>query len=250
VTPAQAIAIHAVFQWAAILTGSQLYLRSLRLSLTTIAGPRFAVLIGCIVGAGLGSKAAYLSYNPASIDAYIAQPALLLSGQSIVGGLLGGWIGVELAKYCVGVRQSTGDHFVVPVLIGLVIGRIGCFMTGLYDETSGTPSSVPWAHDYGDGVPRHPTQLYDIMFAAVALLAHRRLHRYVQLPPGAWFKLLMCTYLAFRLAVDFLKPAPTRYFGMLSGIQLACCLGLWWFIPWTWQQLRSMAPRTGVQHEP
>ena len=247
-TPTQAASIHAVFQWAAILTGSQLYLRSLRTSVTTIAGPRFAVLVGCILGAGLGSKAAYVLYNPASIDVFIAQPALLSSGQSIVGGLLGGWIGVELAKYCVGVRHSTGDHFVVPILIGLFIGRIGCFLTGLYDETSGTPTTLPWAHDYGDGVRRHPTQLYDMAFAALALLMHLRLRQRLQLPAGAWFKLLMCAYLVFRLTVDFLKPAPLRYFGTLSGIQLACGLGLAWFIPWTWLQLHSTPAGTSVQH--
>lgn len=247
-TAAQATLIHAAFQWAAILTGSQLYLRSLRVSITTVAGTPFVLLTGCIVGAGLGSKAAYLLYNPASMDAYLAQPALLLSGQSIVGGLLGGWLGVEFAKYCIGVHQSTGDHFVVPILIGLIIGRTGCFITGLYDETSGTPTTAPWAHDYGDGVPRHPTQLYDMAFATLALLAQLRLRHFVQLPQGAWFKLLMCAYLAFRLAVDFLKPAPTRYFGALSGIQVACCFGLCWFIPWTWHQLRGTAPGASVQH--
>jgi phosphatidylglycerol---prolipoprotein diacylglyceryl transferase len=191
-----------------------------------------------------------LLYKPASIAVLIAQPALFASGQSIVGGLLGGWLGVEYAKYCVGVRHSTGDHFVVPILIGLMIGRVGCFITGLYDETSGTPTTLPWAHDYGDGVPRHPTQLYDIAFAAVALLMHLRLRQFLQLPTGSWFKLLMCGYLAFRLTVDFLKPAPTWYFGAISGIQLACCCGLSWFIPWTWQQMRSVRPGPGVQHGP
>ena len=240
-SPTQAAAIHATFQWFAVLVGGQLYLRLQRTSVTRIEGPRFAVLVGCSVGAGLGSKAVHLLYNPASLEAFVQQPALLLSGQSIVGGLLGGWLGVELAKQFAGVRHSTGDHFVVPILVGLAIGRVGCFVTGLYDETSGSPTTLPWGYDYGDGVHRHPTQLYDIGFAAAGLAAYLRARSHVTWPSGFAFKLLMIAYLTFRLGVDFLKPAPALYLGGLSGIQIACCFGLACFVPWTWQQARSSA---------
>ena len=74
----------------------------------------------------------------------------------IVGGLLGGWAGVEIAKRVLRIRYSTGDLFVFPLVVGMSIGRVGCFLTGLDDHTCGTWTGLPWAVDFGDG-PRHPT---------------------------------------------------------------------------------------------
>jgi len=51
----------------------------------------------------------------------------------------------------------------VELVMGIAIGRVGCFLTGLPDHTYGVHSSLPWAVDFGDG-PRHPTQLYEIAF--------------------------------------------------------------------------------------
>ena len=89
--------------------------------------------------------------------------AAALGGKTIVGGLHGGWAGVELAKWRLGIRHSTGDVFVFPLIFGMSVGRIGCFLTGLPDHTYGNHTSLPWAVNFGDG-PRHPTQLYDIVF--------------------------------------------------------------------------------------
>jgi hypothetical protein len=35
---------------------------------------------------------------------------------------------------------------------------------GVYEETYGLPSSLPWAMDLGDGIQRHPVALYEIIF--------------------------------------------------------------------------------------
>ena len=68
----------------------------------------------------------------------------------------------------------------------------------------GTPSSLPWAIDFGDGIPRHPTQLYESLVMAVAAVIFARLtprpHR-----DGDVFKLFMVTYFTLRLLVDVLK---------------------------------------------
>ncbi len=80
--------------------------------------------------------------------------------------MLGGLIGVEIGKKYAGVTESTGDRFVMPILVGLIIGRIGCFIAGLHDDTYGNPTALPWGIDFGDGIPRHPTQLYDIAVRA------------------------------------------------------------------------------------
>jgi phosphatidylglycerol:prolipoprotein diacylglycerol transferase len=87
-----------------------------------------------------------------------------MGGKTIVGALIFGLISVELMKRYIGVRQSTGDLYAIPLALGIAIGRIGCFLTGLSDNTYGIPTTLPWAINFGDGIPRHPTQLYEIIF--------------------------------------------------------------------------------------
>src|SRR5271155_1112904 len=91
-------------------------------------------------------------------------PNFWFGGKTIVGGLLGGWMGIELAKKIMGVTISTGDVCVYPILLGMCIGRVGCFLTGLSDNTCGVRTTLPWGVDYGDGIPRHPAQIYEILF--------------------------------------------------------------------------------------
>jgi len=89
---------------------------------------------------------------------------LINGGKTIVGALAGGLITVELMKRYIGLRTSTGDVYAIPLAAGIAIGRIGCFLTGLADNTYGTASNLPWAIAFGDGIPRHPTQLYETVF--------------------------------------------------------------------------------------
>ena len=53
-----------------------------------------------------------------------------ISGMSVLGGVLGGFIGVEIFKKIVGHKESTGDAFAIAIPIGHAIGRIGCFLSG------------------------------------------------------------------------------------------------------------------------
>ncbi|HKN17974.1 MAG TPA: prolipoprotein diacylglyceryl transferase family protein, partial [Candidatus Sulfotelmatobacter sp.] len=152
-------------------------------------------------------------------------------GKTIVGALIFGLITVELIKRYIGLRQSTGDLYAIPLALGIAIGRIGCFLTGLADNTYGIPTTLPWAVNFGDGIPRHPTQLYEIIFLLalvpflykiVALTPSRRFL------PGDAFKFFMVAYLTFRLLCDFIKPYPRIFLG-LGGIQWACLLTLLYY---------------------
>jgi len=83
-------------------------------------------------------------------------------------------------KRYIGLRTSTGDLYAIPLALGIAIGRIGCFLTGLSDNTYGTATNLPWAINFGDGIPRHPTQLYEIAFLlALIPLLLRVLNRIV-----------------------------------------------------------------------
>lgn len=240
-TPIVAGAVHTAFEWFAIFVGARIYLRSGKTSLRELGQTRnYAVILGCIVGAAIGNKAVHWFHHADHWHLLRDSPWLILQGQSIVGGLLGGLIGVEMAKKLVGVTQSTGDRFVMPILVGLIIGRIGCFIVGLQDDTFGNPTSLPWAVDFGDGIPRHPTQLYDIGFALVALALFHRYRPVLARESGLQFKLMLAGYLLWRLAIDGLKPVPYAWPGGLSGIQLVCLAALVVYLPMTLRQLARL----------
>jgi prolipoprotein diacylglyceryltransferase len=154
--------------------------------------------------------------------------------------LLGGLIGVEIAQEDGRRHAIDRDRFVVPILVGLIIGRIGCFIAGLADDTFGNPSSVPWAVDFGDGRRRHPTQLYDIGFALIALALLLRYKPVLARESGLQFKLMLAGYLLWRLAIDGLKPVPYAWPGGLSGIQLVCLAALLVYLPMTLRQFARL----------
>ena len=238
--PAAAALVHALFEFGGIALGVALYRRR-RLAAgqggVTQAGA-FAVMVGLLLGAAIGNKALFVFEQPDIIERWLAGE-WLMPGQSIVGGLLGGLLGVEAAKALTGQTRSTGDAMVWPLAIGISFGRLGCFAAGLHDDTFGLPTALPWGVDFGDGVPRHPTQLYDIaVVAALAFAAHGRFER----EPGLAFKLFLAGYLAWRLAVDGLKPVPHAYSLGLSGIQWTCALALALYAPFVaraWRRFRQ-----------
>jgi phosphatidylglycerol---prolipoprotein diacylglyceryl transferase len=144
-------------------------------------------------------------------------------GKTIVGGLLGGWLFVELLKFAMGIRARSGDLFAVPLCVGIAVGRLGCFFAGLADDTYGVATTLPWGVDFGDGVRRHPTQLYEFLF--LSLLAWV-LWRWMQRPhaQGQIFRGFMAAYLAWRVVIDFIKPQPVVR--GLDVIQWSCLVGL------------------------
>jgi len=237
-----ALLVHTAFEMTAIGVGARLYALNLRRhgqGLLT-RGPAFGVAIGCLLGAIAGSKLAVWLEYPHLVRLYWGSPLLVFTGQSIVGGLIGGLVGVEIAKKLAGVRRSTGDDFVVPLVVGIAIGRIGCFLAGLHDDTFGVATAMPWGMDFGDGVKRHPTQLYDIMAVLSLGLALTWARPRLAAEPGLEFKLFMTGYLAWRLAIDALKPVPYSYFHGLSGIQLLAAVFLIGYLPLVFRQLRRL----------
>src|SRR5262249_49346359 len=199
-------------------------------------GARWSVIAAAIAGAAVGSKILYWFEDPAATWQHVRDPIFLLQGKTIVGGLVGGLIAVEATKRVVGVREATGALLAVPLAIGIAIGRIGCFLTGLADGTAGTPTRVPWAVDFGDGVPRHPAQIYETLFMAAFAIVLSRVARRPH-ANGDVFKLFMAGYMGFRLGVDELKPAPA-FFG-LSALQWVAAAVLLYYARIVWRRWRA-----------
>src|SRR5215467_177550 len=144
-------------------------------------------------------------------------------GRSIEGAVAGGIIAVELYKRAAGIRTRTGARFALPLAVGVAVGRIGCYLAGLDDFTYGTSTALPWGHDFGDSVMRHPVQLYEsAAMAGFALVYVRYALRGNAFVIENGFYLATGFYGAQRFALEFLKPygalvGPFTLFHLLSA---------------------------------
>ena len=211
---------HFVFETAAYTIGFQVY-RLLRKRQGDVVSrdARWSVIAAAAVGAALGSKMLGWFDDPHLLLQAWRQPAFLLGSKTLVGGLIGGLLAVEITKHFLRIQRRTGDLFAAPIAIGIAIGRIGCFLTGLEDKTYGLPTTLPWGVNFGDGVARHPVQLYEAIFALLLASAlwcfSLRSHA-----EGDVFKLFMVAYMTWRFLIDFLKPGVA--IAGLTAIQWAC----------------------------
>jgi phosphatidylglycerol---prolipoprotein diacylglyceryl transferase len=186
------------------------------------------ILVGAIFGALIGSRFLGGLENPPQMLAAKNIFLHFYENKTVVGGFLGGLFGVELVKKMIGEKKPSGSLFVKPILLALIIGRIGCFSMGVFEETYGLPTSVPWGMNLGDGILRHPVALYEIGFLILLWVTIARLERNYELGEGVTFKIFMIAYLLFRLLLDFIKPHYNVVVG-LSAIQFACIAGLLYY---------------------
>ncbi len=163
--------------------------------------------------------------------AYAPDPGRIMSpsphGFALAGGFaVGVTVAVLLARRWAIDPGSLADSAVVPIVAGIVLMRIGCFLNGC---CAGEVTSLPWGVTFpygssawgeqvlsGDGgllaiagqvQPVHPTQLYEAAGAVVcgllALLAGRRL-----VPPGTAALVFVSAFLALRTFNQVLRPDP------------------------------------------
>ena len=223
---------HPIFESIGYFVAWRIALHRFRQS--TVKIPQQGVIMaGGLIGGIVGAKLlAILQHIDLLWTGEANWLGLLIGGKTIVGALLGATFGVEVTKKIIKVPTSTGDAFAYPLIVGTAIGRIGCFLTGLSDQTYGTPTSLPWGIDFGDRIVRHPTQLYEVVFLLGLLVFLRyiispdRLNlTSIRIIPGDLFRFYMVGYLSFRWAIDFIKPDFHPLLGM-SAIQIACLCGL------------------------
>ncbi len=172
----------------------------------------FYVALGVFIGGRLGSMLFY------DLSRLIAEPLSLFrvweGGMSFHGGLIGVLIAMALFARRIGQPFFAVADFAAPwVPIGLGLGRIGNFINGeLWGKA--TSSDAPWAVIV-DGIPRHPSQLYEAFLEGVVLFVVLFLYSAKPRPSMAVSGLFLLLYGVFRIAVEFIR-LPDEHIGYLA----------------------------------
>lgn len=166
------------------------------------------ILLAGLFGGIFGAKitrvlfAATSGVNPVSI---FTHP----DGRTIVGGILFGWLAVEIAKKRLKITRSTGDGFALALCIGEAIGRIGCFFNGC---CYGAPANLPWSVFQSDAL-RHPAQLYSAFFAAATFALLMLLRTRVKYE-GDLFRIYLICWGSGRFFLEFVRERTDIHFGL------------------------------------
>jgi prolipoprotein diacylglyceryltransferase len=219
---------HLIFEMLAYTLGYRLYVWLRKRAADPISDEnRWWIFIGAAAGALFGSHVLGVLERPEELT-HFSLP-YFLANKTVLGGFLGGLFGVELTKKLLGVSVSSGDLMTYPIMLGLAIGRIGCHLAGLTDGTHGLPANLPWSVDFGDGIPRHPVNLYEILvLGLLAGVIYSLEKRDGGLQDGDRFKIFMIGYLLWRFFAEWLKPVCFLSIG-LTTIQLAALGGLLYY---------------------
>lgn len=206
---------------------------ALRLARTGLAKPTDAdmdeFLTWAVIGTILGGRLGYVFfYQPEYFLSYPAEIVKIWSGgMSFHGGMLG----VIAAMLIFARRRDTGFFAIADIVatvapIGLFFGRIANFVN---QELYGRVTDLPWGIVFpiaGDGLPRHPSQLYEaflegaVLFMLLSALARRP---EIRGRPGTLSGIFLIGYGLSRFAVEFVRQPDeqfvegTVFLGMTMG---------------------------------
>lgn len=191
-----------------------------------------AIIAGVILGGRLGYVVFY------NLPYYLQHPLEIFAtwqgGMSFHGGCIGvlvcGWL------YC---RRhnidfwKVADLYVVTVPVGLGLGRIGNFMNA---ELYGRVTKVPWGMIFPGGglLPRHPSQLYEVLLEGVFLfivlwtLKGRPWQEQYgkRWPHGTMLALFLGLYGIVRFLVEFVREPDPQLGQVLLGLTMGQLLSL------------------------
>jgi phosphatidylglycerol---prolipoprotein diacylglyceryl transferase len=215
------INVHLILEYVAFFAAYRYYVHLRKHSADHISlANRLSIILGAAIGAFVGSRIMGFLENPVADFEGITW-LQLYNLKTIMGGLFGGLLGVEIAKTIIREKHSSGDLFTLPIIVGIFIGRIGCFLAGTNEFTYGTETTSFVGMDLGDGLQRHPLALYELIFLVVLFVFLKKLYNQRKLEQGLLFRYFMLTYFGFRFFMEFIKPNVFFFLG-LSSIQWLC----------------------------
>lgn len=233
------INVHLILEYLAFFIAFRYYVSLRKQTSDRISDKnRLSIILGAIVGAFIGSRLIGFLENPI-MTLNAGNVVQLLDTKSIMGGLFGGLMGVETSKKIIDEKQSSGDLFTFPIIVGIIIGRVGCFLSGTNEFTYGIETNFFTGMDLGDGLLRHPTSLYEIIFLILLFILLKRIVFYTKEESGLLFKIFMISYFGFRFLIEFIKPNIFYVFG-LSSIQWLCITCWIYYLP-TFKKLMKYA---------
>lgn len=182
------------------------------------------IYVAALTSAFVGAKVVYLAAEGwlywDSPDRWL----IYATGKSILGALLGGYAGVEIAKKLLDYRAPTGDFFAFVVPVGITIGRIGCLLHGC---CRGRICAKPawWTATDLRGLPLWPAVQVEMAFNLAILLVFlfikwQRTRRGTATLQGQLFHVYLIAYGLFRFAHEFMRATP-RVGSGLSGYHWA-----------------------------
>jgi len=203
--------------------------RRLKLSKDDVATLLTYGVLGTIIGGRLGY---ILLYAPALLRHPFEAIAIWHGGMASHGGFVG--VAIALLLFCRKFKipfLALCDVLVVPVAIGLALGRLGNFIN---EELYGTVTSLSWCMEF-TGVEgcRHPTQIYaifkDLLIAGICFLHLGRDARCEMRnanaphpnpnpnPTGTTFALFLLLYGLLRFLVEFFRSqtVPPIWIGLM-----------------------------------
>ena len=187
-------------------------------------------LLYIIIGTVLGARVFYvIIYN---LPFYLSNPFEIIAvwhgGLSFHGGLTGAVIAAFY--FCKRKKidfYEIADITVIPLALGLALGRIGNFING---ELYGRITNVPWAVRFPDAEGfRHPSQIYAsfkdfLIFIVLWKLSDKKL------PKGFIFWLFVAMYSALRFIVEFFRQPDEQLGFIFSFLTMGQILSITMFL--------------------
>jgi phosphatidylglycerol:prolipoprotein diacylglycerol transferase len=189
----------------------------------------FYGVLGVIIGGRLGYV---LFYKPGYyLDHPLEAFMLWKGGMASHGGIIGVIIVMWLFARSRGKPFLQVADFVVPLVpLGLAAGRLGNFINGELWGRPADPGVWPWAMVFpqaGDGLPRHPSQLYQLALEGVLLFVLLWWYSRKPRPLGTVGALFLVGYGVLRFVAEFGRE-PDDFLGLLA---LRLSMGQWLSVP-------------------
>ena len=206
-----------------------------------------SILVSAVLGVIIGGRLGYVFlYSPVH---FLTNPLTIVKIWE--GGMSshGGFIGVAVSMYLSSKKHqfdlwSLADIAVVPIAIGLALGRIGNFING---ELYGVVTDVPWGMRFlqAEGI-RHPVQLYAVAKNLLtAGMCYVHLVEFTHAKNGQTASLFLILYGLFRFSIEYVREQTVEglhlgFIYLTRGQVLTVPVIIIGVVCWLWTYKRSL----------